>query len=66
MLLTKLHRPPLTLEHVFRFRLIDELNKNIYKPYSLVCAPAGYGKSMLVSSWIEESKHPAAWLSLSK
>ncbi|WP_297795978.1 LuxR C-terminal-related transcriptional regulator [uncultured Eudoraea sp.] len=65
MLLTKLHRPPLSLEHVFRFRLIDELNKNMYKPFSLVCAPAGYGKSMLVSSWIEENKHPAAWLSLS-
>ena len=65
MLQTKLHRPPLSLEHVFRFRLIDELNKNIYKPFSLVCAPAGYGKSMLVSSWIEESKHPSAWLSLS-
>ncbi|MCO4815323.1 MAG: hypothetical protein KC454_11450 [Flavobacteriales bacterium] len=65
MLLTKLHRPPLSLEHVFRFRLIDELNKNMYKPLSLVCAPAGYGKSMLVSSWIEENKHPTAWLSLS-
>ena len=65
MLLTKLHRPPLSLEHVFRFRLIDEFNRNIYKPFSLVCAPAGYGKSMLVSSWIEENKHPAAWLSLS-
>ena len=65
MLFTKLHRPPLSLEHVFRFRLIDELNKNMYKPFSLVCAPAGYGKSMLVSSWLEEYKHPSAWLSLS-
>ena len=65
MLLTKLHRPPLSHEHVFRFRLIDELNKNMYKPFSLVCAPAGYGKSMLVSSWLEEYKHPTAWLSLS-
>ncbi|MGB5383165.1 MAG: hypothetical protein WBN19_04900, partial [Lutimonas sp.] len=37
----------------------------MYKPFSLVCAPAGYGKSMLVSSWIEESKHSSAWLSLS-
>lgn len=65
MLKTKLHRPPLTAEHVFRLRLIDELNKNIYKPFSLVCAPAGYGKSMLASSWTEKSKHPTAWLSLS-
>ncbi|MCJ7759302.1 MAG: LuxR C-terminal-related transcriptional regulator [Gillisia sp.] len=65
MLQTKLHRPRLTTEHVFRFRLIDELNKNMYKPLSLICAPAGYGKSKLVSSWIEKSKPPAAWLSLS-
>ena len=64
MLLTKLHRPPLSLEHVFRFRLIDELNKNMYKPFSLVCAPAGYGKSMVISSWLESSKYKYIWISL--
>ena len=66
MLTTKLHRPPLSAEHVFRYRLIDELNRNIYKPLSLICAPAGYGKSMLASSWIEESNIQSAWLSLSE
>ena len=30
----------------------------------LVTAPAGYGKSTLVSSWIERQKMPYSWLSL--
>ena len=33
-------------------------------PLTLVAAPAGYGKSTLVSHWIESLDHPAAWLSL--
>ena len=31
---------------------------------TLVAAPAGFGKSTLVSSWLEQSSRPAAWLSL--
>ncbi|MGB5662043.1 hypothetical protein, partial [Eudoraea sp.] len=65
MLLTKLHRPPVTKEHVYRDHLIDLLNKNMYKPLTLVSAGAGYGKSMLISSWLEKSKIPYAWVSLS-
>ena len=30
----------------------------------MVCAPAGYGKSTLVSQWLEEIDWPSAWLSL--
>ena len=33
-------------------------------PLTLVSAPAGYGKSTLVSHWIESLDHPTAWLSL--
>jgi ATP/maltotriose-dependent transcriptional regulator MalT len=29
-----------------------------------VSAPAGYGKSILISSWLDTSKRPGAWLSL--
>ena len=65
MLRTKLHRPPVTREHVYRDHLIDLLDKNLYKPCTLVSAGAGYGKSMLVSSWVEKSKIPCAWLSIS-
>ena len=65
MLRTKIHRPPVTREHVYRDHLIDLLDKNLYKPCTLVSAGAGYGKSMLVSSWVEKSKIPCAWLSIS-
>ena len=65
MLLTKLHRPPISREHVYRDHLIDLLDKNLYKPLTLVSAGAGYGKSMLISSWLEKSKLAYAWLSLS-
>ena len=33
-------------------------------PLTLVSAPAGYGKSTLVSHWLESLSHPNAWLSL--
>ena len=65
MLLTKLHRPQVTKEHVYRTHLVELLEKNMYKPLTLVSAGAGYGKSMLVSSWLEKSKIPYAWVSLS-
>ena len=65
MLRTKLHRPPVTKEHVYRDHLIDQLANNLYKPVSLISAGAGYGKSMLISSWLEKSKTPYAWVSLS-
>ncbi|MGB5781901.1 MAG: hypothetical protein WBM42_08530, partial [Eudoraea sp.] len=65
MLFTKLHRPPVSREHVYRTHLVELLEKNMYKPLTLVSAGAGYGKSMLVSSWLEKSKIPYAWVSLS-
>ena len=65
MLFTKLHRPQVSREHVYRNHLIVQLDKNLYKPFTLVSAGAGYGKSMLVSSWLEKSNIPFAWLSLS-
>ena len=62
---TKLHRPLITAEHVYRKSLIDFLSKNKYKPLSLISAPAGYGKSMLVSSWLDKCPSKYAWISLS-
>ena len=33
-------------------------------PLTLVAAPAGYGKSTLISHWLETSETSSAWLSL--
>ena len=43
-----------------------QLDKHPHRPLTLVSAPAGYGKSALISSWLETKENPAAWLSLSK
>jgi len=40
------------------------MDSGLEVPLTLVSAPAGYGKSVLVSHWAESSKYPCAWLSL--
>ena len=61
---TKLHRPPMATVHVHREHFLDRLDRELDRPLTLVCAPAGYGKSTLVSAWLEASDLPAAWLSI--
>lgn len=70
---TKLHRPPFTGPLVARSRLLDLMDRSLTTPVTIVCAPAGFGKTTLVSSWIEAvPSRPAtsaqpmrtAWLSL--
>jgi LuxR family maltose regulon positive regulatory protein len=41
-----------------------DLSKALTRRFTLVAAPAGYGKTTLVSSWIREADMAAAWLSL--
>jgi LuxR family maltose regulon positive regulatory protein len=64
ILRTKLHRPPMPPDFVPRPRLADILEAGRTLPLTLVSAPAGYGKSVLVSSWLQGSEWPSAWLSL--
>jgi LuxR family maltose regulon positive regulatory protein len=47
-----------------RLRLHAILDQVLNTPLALVSAPAGYGKSLLVSHWIESQHAPYAWLSL--
>ena len=54
MLVTKLHRPAITDEIVFRQEAIEALELGVIKPLTLVSAPAGYGKSTLISTWLEQ------------
>ena len=64
VLRTKLNRPPLTKDHLHRHRLLDRLEKNLHRHLTLVSAPAGYGKSTLLSSWLESCDFPSGWVSL--
>ena len=64
MLTTKLHKPPNGGDLVERARLNEQLDRNADKPLSLVIAPAGYGKSIAVSLWLDSMSRPYGWVSL--
>ena len=66
ILATKLYIPPLRLRSVPRPRLVERLNEGLAAGHrlTLVSAPAGFGKTTLVSEWVAGCGRPAAWLSL--
>jgi LuxR family maltose regulon positive regulatory protein len=47
-----------------RPRLIERLNEGLAGKLTLISAPAGFGKTTLVSYWLDQLNLPAAWLSL--
>lgn len=63
---TKLAPPCAPVRVVIRSRLHDLLARGSAHGATLVCAPAGSGKTALVASWLESGAvaWPAAWLSL--
>ena len=64
LLQTKLYVPRLRPSFVPRPFLIEKLNRGLHRKLTLISAPAGFGKTTLVSEWIAEEKRPFAWLSL--
>jgi LuxR family maltose regulon positive regulatory protein len=66
LLATKIHIPPVHGNLVSRPRLIQRLNDGLTQNHRLmlISAPAGYGKSTLLSDWVSQVDLPAAWLSL--
>jgi LuxR family transcriptional regulator, maltose regulon positive regulatory protein len=66
MLLTKLNIPTPGRNLVKRPPLFGKLNEGLSHKLTLVTAPAGYGKTTLVSDWIVQYKIPTAWYSLDK
>ncbi|HTP07371.1 MAG TPA: LuxR C-terminal-related transcriptional regulator [Anaerolineae bacterium] len=59
---TKLQRPRVGRGLVARPHLLEQLNAS--HNLTLVLAPAGYGKTTLLSSWLETRQQPYAWLAL--
>lgn len=66
MLATKLYLPRPRPNVVSRSRLIERLNEGRYRSLTLLAAPAGFGKTTLLSQWIEAIEQPTAWLSMDK
>jgi len=74
LLTTKLYIPPTRPELVPRPRLIEQLNQGLHKKLTLISAPAGFGKTTLVTDWLErlrldaknetQAENKIAWLSL--
>jgi len=64
ILATKLYIPPIRPNVVIRPRLLERLNEGLHRNLTLISAPAGFGKTTLVSEWVEGIERPAAWLSL--
>jgi LuxR family maltose regulon positive regulatory protein len=59
---TKFHVPPAGF--VPRPRLMARLAQGIGRGLTVVCTPAGFGKTTLLGDWARRSRRPAAWLSL--
>jgi LuxR family maltose regulon positive regulatory protein len=59
---TKFHVPPAGL--VPRPRLLARLAKGMGRGLTVVCTPAGFGKTTLLGDWARRSRRPVAWLSL--
>ncbi len=49
---------------VVRPQLIARLNEGLHRKLTLIAAPAGFGKTTLLSAWIAGCDRPVAWLSL--
>ena len=78
ILATKLYIPPPNANLVSRSRLLEALNQGLTRKLTVISAPAGFGKTTLLSDWLytkdeggkmkgeERNLHPArvAWLSL--
>jgi LuxR family maltose regulon positive regulatory protein len=66
LLTTKLYLPPPRPDLVPRPRLVELLDTGLQhnRKLTLVSAPAGYGKTTLVSTWVQGTERPYAWLSL--
>ncbi len=72
ILATKLYFPPLRPASVLRAHLLQRLDQGLHRKLTLLSAPAGFGKTTLVSEWLAGERagskgfqaRPVAWLSL--
>ncbi|MBE0669219.1 MAG: AAA family ATPase, partial [Anaerolineales bacterium] len=64
ILATKLYVPTPQPKIVLRPRLIEQMNEGLHHKLTLISAPAGFGKTTLISEWVDSCHKPVAWLSI--
>ena len=55
LLATKLYVPAVRPEFVPRPRLLERLNAGLHRKLTLLSAPAGFGKTTLLSAWADKA-----------
>ncbi|MCA9906133.1 MAG: helix-turn-helix transcriptional regulator, partial [Anaerolineae bacterium] len=66
LLQLKLHPPQPTGLFVSRARLLDRLDEILDVPFTVIVAPAGFGKTSLVTEWLNTKQQTAGWISLDR
>lgn len=64
LLKTRFYLPPLREQSVYRSSLLTRLNQSAGGQLVVIAAPAGYGKSTLLSQWLHHFPHTFSWLTL--
>ena len=64
VLKTRLFKPVVKEGYLTRKHLLEKMTVNHYKPVHTIVAPAGYGKSVLVSQWLDYTGQSYSWASL--
>jgi LuxR family maltose regulon positive regulatory protein len=63
---SKIQPPPLRVDRILRSQLLAHIGDPRPGQITLVSAPAGFGKTTLISAWLDDCKLPVAWLALDK
>jgi LuxR family maltose regulon positive regulatory protein len=64
MFQAKLIPPKSTRQPYIRERLINRLNQAWQRTMTVIHAPSGYGKTVLLKSWADRQQQPVSWLRL--
>lgn len=64
LLATKFHRPSGRSPLVSRDRILKRLDQGLNSQLILISAPAGFGKTTVLSEWARQVQLPVSWLSL--
>jgi LuxR family maltose regulon positive regulatory protein len=64
LLQTKFYIPPPQPNFVHRLRLTNRIDEGLSRKLTLISAPAGFGKTTLLSDWFLTAQRQVTWLSL--